>query len=285
MEELQSIWSMWQQSWHNPAMRHAILVHFPVVLSVLLVPLALLTAFWPASSRKTLMIFCFLIGFATAGTAWVAKDAGSAAHASLGNTVSQDVDAKVCAHGAAAVKVWWLSLGCCGLLALACIGNKVFRAIARLLFFLSTVALAGYIGYVADLGGRLVYVDRVGVGIHPMDQPPPEPAAAPTPPASEPPAPITAPPSATPLPSTSTPPLPTPTAAANPAATQARQALSQAGLYEAKPGFWYLKQVNGYSPRIYNRLSTDGDVRAALRSLGGQLPPRGEWASPPPRAQ
>ena len=284
MEELQSILSMWQQSWHNPAMRHALLAHFPIVLSVLLVPLALLTAFWPASSRKTLMIFCFLIGFATAGTAWVTKDAGSAAHAALGNTVSQDVEEKIIAHDTAEAKIWWLALSSCGLLTLACFGNKIFRGIARLLFFLSTVALAGYIGYVADLGARLVYVDRVGVGIHPMDQPPPQPAAAPTPPASEP-APIAAPPSTTPLPSTSTPPNPTATAVPNPAATQARQVLSQAGLYEAKPGFWYLKQVNGYSPRIYNRLSTDGDVRAALRSLGGQLPPRGEWASPPPRAQ
>ena len=285
MEELQSIWNMWQQSWHNPAMRHAMLVHFPIVLSLLLVPLALLTAFWPGPFRKTLIILCFLVGLTTAGTAWVAKDAGSQAHAALGDNVSQDIEAKIYAHGGAAVRVWWLALSSCGLLALACFGNKVWKGIARLLYLFSTIALVGYIGYVADLGGRLVYVDRVGVGVHPMNQPAPpppavDPTAAPTAAPGSAPAPISPPAAATPLPPSAKPSNPT-----NPAATQARQVLSQAGLYESKPGVWYLKQVNGYSPRVYNRLSTDGDVRAALRSLGAQLPPRGEWASPPPRAQ
>ena len=123
--------------------------------------------------RKTLIILCFLVGLTTAGTSWLAKDAGSQAHAALGTEIAPDVQTKIAAHGGAAVRVWWLTLSACGILLLACFGNKVWKAIARCLFFLGSVALAAYIGYVADLGGRLVYVDEVGVGVHPMNAPAP----------------------------------------------------------------------------------------------------------------
>ena len=284
MQELDSILNMWQQSWQNPAMRHAMLIHFPIVLAFLLVPLALLTSVWAGTFRKTLIIFCFIIGLATAGTAWLAKDTGSQAHQALGTDVAPDVEIQIAAHGGAAVRVWWLSLTACGILLLACFGNKVWKAIARCLFFLSTVALAGYIAYVADLGGRLVYVEEVGVGVHPMNMTPPA-DAAPTVPATAPIAPPgTTSPAATPAAtSTPAPPPPKPAAPAPPSAAenQAQLILGQAGLYEAKPGVWYLKQVNNFSPRVYNRLSTDGDVRAALRTLGGQLPPRADWGKRP----
>ena len=279
MEELQSILEMWEQSWQNPAMRHAMLVHFPIVLAFLLVPLAFLTAIWPGTFRKTLIIFCFLIGLTMAGTAWLAKDAGAQAHAALGSAIAQDVQINIIAHGTAAVRIWWLALSACGILVLACLGNNLWKVIARGLFFLATVTLAAYIMYVADLGGRLVYVDEVGVGVHPLVSPPPAAPGDGTPLTPSPP--LGTPPTAAPIPSPPPPkpsrPPPPPSAAAN----QAQQVLSQAGLYEAKPGVWYLKQVNNYSPRAYNRLSTDGDVRAALRTLGGQLPPRTEWTSSP----
>ncbi len=281
MQELESILKMWEQSWQNPAMRHAMLVHFPIVLAFLLVPLAFLTSVWGGTFRKTLIILCFLVGLTTAGTSWLAKDAGSQAHAALGTEIAPDVQTKIAAHGGAGVRVWWLTLSACGILLLACFGNKVWKAIARCLFFLGSVALAAYIGYVADLGGRLVYVDEVGVGVHPMNAPAPA-AESPSTPStpSTPPAPISTPPAATPIPA---PPSPKPTAPAPPSAAenQAQSVLNQAGLYEAKPGVWYLKQVNNFSPRVYNRLSTDGDVRAALRTLGGQLPPREDWGRRP----
>ena len=268
MEELQSILKMLEQSWQNPAMRHAMLVHFPIVLAFLLVPLAFLTAIWPGTFRKTLIIFCFLVGLTMAGTAWLAKDAGAQAHAALDSAIAQDVEENIIAHGTAAVRIWWLALSVCGILVLACLGNNLWKVIARSMFFLATVALATYITYVADLGGRLVYVDEVGVGVHPLVSPPP-------------PAPISTPPAAAPIPS---PPPPKPSSPPQPpsaAANQAQQVLSQAGLYEAKPGVWYLKQPNNFSGRTYARLSTDHDVRSALRTLGAQLPSPQEMASPP----
>lgn len=280
MQELESILNMWQQSWQNPAMRHAMLVHFPVVLAFLLVPLALLTSVWAGTFRKTLIIFCFIIGLATAGTAWLAKDTGSKAHQALGAGVAPDVQSQIAAHGGAAVRVWWLALIACGILVLACFGNKVWKAIARGLFFLSTVALAGYIAYVADLGGRLVYVEEVGVGVDLRNPAPPADATPSAPPTAPSATPAATSPDVTPTPA---PPAPKPTAPSPPSAAenQAQLVLSQAGLYEAKPGVWYLKQVNNFSPRVYNRLSTDGDVRAALRTLGGQLPPRQDWGKRP----
>ena len=131
MEELQSILEMWEQSWQNPAMRHAMLVHFPIVLAFLLVPLAFLTAIWPGTFRKTLIIFCFLIGLTMAGTAWLAKDAGAQAHAALGSAIAQDVQTNIIAHGTAAVRIWWLALSACGILVLACLGNNLWKVIAR----------------------------------------------------------------------------------------------------------------------------------------------------------
>ncbi len=280
MQELESLLNMWQQSWQNPAMRHAMLIHFPIVLAFLLVPLALLTSVWAGTFRKTLIIFCFIVGLATAGTAWLAKDTGSRAHQALGSDVAPDVESQIAAHGGAAVRVWWLALSACGILLLACFGNKVWRAIARFLFFLSTVALAGYIAYVADLGGRLVYVEEVGVGVDLSNTAPSAGAAPPAPTTAPNSTPVATSPDVT---STPAPPAPKPTAPTpgNAAENQAQLVLSQAGLYEAKPGVWYLKQVNNFSPRVYNRLSTDGDVRAALRTLGGELPPRADWGRGP----
>ena len=91
MQEFESILNMWRQSWQNPAMRHAMLIHFPVVLAFLLVPLGLLTSVWAGTFRKTLIIFCFIIGLATAGTAWLAKDTGSKAHLALGTGLATRV--------------------------------------------------------------------------------------------------------------------------------------------------------------------------------------------------
>jgi len=277
MEELLSIWKTWEQSWQNPAMRHAMLVHFPIVLALLLMPLALMTAVWAGPFRKKLIICCFLMGALVAGSAWLAKDAGSEAHAALDSSLlTGDAQTKIGEHAGAAVRVWWLALAACGILLLACLGNNAWKVVARLLFFVATVALAGYIVYVADLGGRLVYVDQIGVGVHPMVNPSP---VAPIPGTSTPPAPIGTPPVTSPTPS---PPPPKPSSPpAGAAETHARQVLSEVGLYEAQSGIWYLKQPNNFSGRVYARLSTDRDVRSALRTLGARLPSPQEMASPP----
>ncbi len=263
MEQLRIILKTWEQVWQSPDFAIAILQYFPLVLALSLVPFAFVTFFSIGRFRKLMVTLCLSLNagilITAATTSWLTTGFSAP---SLENPENN---------------FWWIALLGSVILILASFGNKIWRSIGRLLFFIFSFTFAGYVLHHADTSGQIVG----GKGTEeaaPTD-------ASPSQPNQEPETAVTsnAPQLTDNPPSTATPPAPpspkpaTPSAAEN----QAQLVLSQAGLYEAKPGVWYLKQVNNFSPRVYNRLSTDGDVRAALRALGGQLPPRTDWGKRP----
>ena len=263
MEQLQSIWKTWEQLWQNPDMAIAILKYFPLVLSLLLIPFSFLASCSPGAFRKLMIMLCF---FMIAGIVLTS-----------GITTWQGTGFSAPTMENPEANIWWLALIGADVLAIACFGNNLWKSIGRLLFFFLSFAFAGYIIQIADSGGQIAHGNQT----EPADPIPDSTMPSdPTGDATSPPAAKNAPTTATPIPS---PPPPKPITPAQPTAAenQAKLVLNQAGLYEAKPGVWYLKQVNNFSPRVYNRLSTDGDVRSALRTLGGELPPRNEWGTRP----
>ncbi|MEC7502055.1 MAG: hypothetical protein VX970_10020, partial [Planctomycetota bacterium] len=64
---------------------------------------------------------------------------------------------------------------------------------------------------------------------------------------------------------------------------RAREYLSDAGLYEGKPGVWYFPQSNRLVIRQYGRISKDPKIKKALKRLGDRLPNPSEMENPPPR--
>ena len=74
--------AMWVESWEDPAMRHAILVHFPIVIAVMLIPLSFGAMVWRGSGRTALTVLSLIGCLLLIGTAYVAKESGSEAHRS-----------------------------------------------------------------------------------------------------------------------------------------------------------------------------------------------------------
>ena len=72
-------------------------------------------------------------------------------------------------------------------------------------------------------------------------------------------------------------------APANLSIQRAREYLSDAGLYEGKPGVWYFPQSNRLVIRQYGRIAKDPKIKKALKKLGDRLPHPAEMENPPPR--
>jgi len=162
--------AMWVESWEDPAMRHAILVHFPIVIAVLLIPLSFGAMVWRGSGRTALTVLSLIGCLLLIGTAFFAKEAGNEAYQALGTIVDTQDSEAIDQHAQDAVRIWWLGCVAGGLLLFSCIGKTAWRQIFRLAFFLGCIALAGYVAHVADLGGRLVY--NLGLGVsHPAAVP------------------------------------------------------------------------------------------------------------------
>jgi uncharacterized membrane protein len=155
--------STWTESWQDPAMRHAILVHFPIVIAVLLIPLSFAAMVWRGSGRTALTVLSLIGCLLLIGSAFFAKQAGGEAYDALGPAVAPQISEAIGEHATAAVRVWWLGCISGGLLILSCIGKPGWKHTFRLAFFLASVALTVYVAFVADLGGRLVYKDGVGI--------------------------------------------------------------------------------------------------------------------------
>jgi hypothetical protein len=63
----------------------------------------------------------------------------------------------------------------------------------------------------------------------------------------------------------------------------AKQSLGKAGLWEARPGVWFLKRDNKWSAGVYKRLAVTEHVSTALKEVNGRLPTKAEMNNPPSR--
>ncbi len=155
--------AFWTDAWQDPAMRHAMFIHFPIVLACLLALIALIAAIAWGKWRRGLAVIC-LIGYGLLTiSALFAQNAGSDAHEAVEGSAGKAVDALIAAHGEAASRIWWLSLCVGAVLVVSFFGSRLWQRCWRWGFTLLAICLAAYVGWTADLGGHLVYTDGVGM--------------------------------------------------------------------------------------------------------------------------
>lgn len=162
------------ESLQNPAKVHAMMVHFPVAISVIgLVLLFLLTMTGGRSAgMRWACIVVYLIG---AGLAFAGHISGeSAADQLQTDNYTQAAQDTLNEHWDAGKKVWIPLAVTTVLVALTAINVTGLRVMMLVGAFLAAIASFAWVSYTAHLGGMLVYTHGVGVPSSPNNQPPHE---------------------------------------------------------------------------------------------------------------
>lgn len=157
-----SLLNDFQDTWNNPAMRHAMLVHWPIVLSVLAVLTGLILAVTGAKNKWVRMV-ALLMCVGVLVTGFMAMQSGQNAENSVKNT-TDEAEELLEEHEELGDRVATLGLICTALTAVAFIPRKPVRITAAWLAFLACGFTAAWIANTAHHGGLLVYEHGVGTG-------------------------------------------------------------------------------------------------------------------------
>lgn len=147
-----------RQSFADPVTRHAMLVHFPIAISVLAVPFVVVLCGIPGRPAITYRLVLAVVLFGTAVVAWQAGEAGEAAEPIVEARLRTDTAREVLADHASRGEIIPILLAAnAGLVAMTLVPKRRFRlglGIASTAFvFLN----AGMIGLTAHEGGLLVH--------------------------------------------------------------------------------------------------------------------------------
>jgi uncharacterized membrane protein len=158
----------------NPPMLHAIVVHTPIALATLGVPLAVLAVL--VRRWRALHWFALTTYAIAAAGAYAAMFTGEGAMAVAPNTLSAEAWAHIDAHEELGEIAWIAVLVTLVLLAVMLINHDRLRQITGVLVIIASVATAGIISVTAHRGGMLVYEYGVGTNLvmQPVDAPTPE---------------------------------------------------------------------------------------------------------------
>ncbi len=149
-----------QQTWADPQLRHAMLVHWPIVLSVLSIFFVLLMAFNGARSFL-LRTFALLICAGVMAAGYIAVQSGDNADHSVKVDPGPARD-MLHEHEELAEKVPYFGAVCTFLILCTFIPKPVIRKSAAWLAVLSCLGTAGWVANTAHFGGHLVYEHGVG---------------------------------------------------------------------------------------------------------------------------
>jgi uncharacterized membrane protein len=143
----------------DPRMRHAMLVHLPIVLAVLALPLTLAAAL--RRDDKTLRVLTLIVYLAFAGAAYVTAESGEDAEAAIDGELSEEAYATLEDHEELAETLWMLGLAAAVPAAFALAGPQRLRLVAPWAALVLGVVATGWVAAVAHHGGTLVYVHGV----------------------------------------------------------------------------------------------------------------------------
>jgi len=149
-----------EQTWAHPQMRHAMLVHWPIVLSIVSSLLAVAMAFnrgKNAQLRWITLLAC--VGLAIAG--YMTEQSGSRAE-DAASIQSPEAQANLNEHEELGEKVPFLGAICTAVIALAFVRKPAIRVAATCLGVVACGGTSLWIANTAHYGGLLVY--RYGVG-------------------------------------------------------------------------------------------------------------------------
>ncbi len=149
------------EAWDQPAMRHAMVGHFPIVLSVIGLPFVILAALWGrrATSLRWIAVATYLL---LVISAYVTRNAGDSAHDAIRGSLSEEAHELLEEHEDLGDNVWLLALIPTLLLGLSFVPKPKVRHPAAWLAVIGGLVTAGRIADTADHGGRLVYEHAAG---------------------------------------------------------------------------------------------------------------------------
>lgn len=155
-----SIFEQIRQTLENPAMRHAAMVHAPVALAMVGIPVLLIALLVPRHRTPRLV---GAVWYAVlAATAFLAMQSGEQAEGQLPADLEAAAVELVDRHESLASMVWWIAVGVTLLVGISCINRRPVRIIASILAFAGAVACAGVVATAAHDGGQLVYAHGIG---------------------------------------------------------------------------------------------------------------------------
>jgi uncharacterized membrane protein len=143
-------------AWNDPAMRHAMVAHFPIVLSVVGIPFALAAALMQDKTRA-MRWAALALYLALAVSAFVATRSGGNAEDAVRGSLNDEARALAHEHGELGEKAWPLAAVVCVLLGVALVRNPKLRLPSAWLAVAGAVVVAGWVANTAEHGGRLVY--------------------------------------------------------------------------------------------------------------------------------
>ncbi len=145
------------ETFGNPAMRHAMLIHFPVVLSVAGIVLAVLAA---ALGGRTRALRWTALGvyLALLCSALVARYSGEAADEAMEGSLTEEGDQELEAHEGHGHNLWIWPAAVTALLGASLLPHKAVRLGAAWLAVGVSVRAADRVAHTAYHGGRLVYL-------------------------------------------------------------------------------------------------------------------------------
>ena len=145
-------------AWNDPQMRHAMVVHFPVVLSVVSLPFAVLAALWLGKDRGRVFRWITLAAYlALTVSLYVAGESGhDAEHAAA--PLSEAGELELEEHEHHGHTLWQWPAVICIVAGVGFVRVKPVRIAAAWLVVSGGLVVAERVAHTADHGGRLVYV-------------------------------------------------------------------------------------------------------------------------------
>jgi len=165
-------------AWNDPQMRHAMVVHFPVVLSVVALPLAVLAALWLGKDRGRVFQWITLAAYlALAVSLFVAGESGEdAEHAAAPMAEAGELEMEEHEHHGH--NLWQWPAVICVVAGLGFVRVQRVRIAAAWLVVGGGLLVAERVAHTADHGGRLVYVHGAASGAVSASSVPSAPLAA-----------------------------------------------------------------------------------------------------------
>jgi uncharacterized membrane protein len=143
-------------AWGDPAMRHAMVVHFPIVLATLGAPVLLAAALlkrWRGPLRAaSVMIYALL-----AASAWVAQASGDRAEEAVEGSLGEAGEALLEEHETLGNWVWIFGGGVAAIAAAGFARPRAVQVAAAWAATAGGLFVAAWTANTADHGGRLVY--------------------------------------------------------------------------------------------------------------------------------
>lgn len=148
------------EAWNDPQMRHAMLIHFPVVLSAVALVFAVIAAVGKGPERAmrwtALAMYAALLLFT-----YMARESGEDAKEAIEGSVDEEAEEELEAHEDHGEDLWMWPLGIGILLGLSFVERRAVRLPAAWLAVGAGLLAADQIAHTADHGGRLVYTHGV----------------------------------------------------------------------------------------------------------------------------